>query len=415
MIMTGRRNQLNPKKESPALSAPNFQNEEYGELIQRKTNRIYKIYLATTLAVVFFTVLFLIVGISENSSFNFEKIGSFLISNQLLDLSGNASGGIEPPAQDENNDIFDVGNGILIPSGDPDDSNSVVVPDKNTDKNDPPSSIYDFDYSKVPEGETAIIPMDLSLSSGGNTYIYNSTGYSPDTKALLAGSFNTSGTPVYIANNSAPLVLIVHTHGTEGYSKNGAISYLDDGGEIARSENISQNVVSVGAVMADILNRNGIPTLHCTIMHDKIQYKDSYARAEATIKEYLEKYPTIKLVIDLHRDAVVKSTGELVRPVTLVDSEATAQVMCVVGSDWGGEACPSWQNNLALALKLRDALNTKYGNLCRPSYLRASTYNQELAPFSLLLEVGASGNSLEEAQRAASLVAVELIPLIKMM
>lgn len=413
--MIGRRNRLNSKKEAPALSAPKYRYQEYQEQVQTKSNRLYKLYIATTLAVVCLSLLFLIVGISENSSLNFDKIGSFIISNQLIDLSGGASGGISDPSQEGNNDIFDVNNGILIPSGDPDDSDTVVVPDKNTPDTTPPTSLYDFDYSKVPEGETAIIPMDLSLSSGGNTYIYNSTGYSPDTKALLAGSFNTSGTPVYISNNSAPLVLIVHTHGTEAYSKNGAISYLDDGSEVARSENISQNVVSVGAVMADILNRNGIPTLHCTIMHDKIQYKDSYARAEATIKEYLAKYPSIKLVIDLHRDAVVKSTGELVRPVTLVDSEATAQVMCVVGSDWGGEACPSWQNNLALALKLRDALNKKYENLCRPSYLRASTYNQELAPFSLLLEVGASGNSLEEAQRAASLVAVELIPLIKMM
>ncbi len=414
--MPGRKNRLNAKKASPALSAPKFRAEDYQEDIQRKTNRLYKIYLATTLMVVCLTVLFLIIGISENSSLNFEKISSFIISNQLLDLSGGASGTINSPTQDENNDIFDVNNGILIPSGDPDDSNTVVVPDKAPSENTPPLSIYDFDYSKVPEGETAIIPMDLSLSSGANTYIYNSTGYSPNTKALLASSFNSSSSsPIYIANKSAPLVLIVHTHGTEAYSKDGAISYLDDGSEIARSENISQNVVSVGAVMADILNRNGISTLHCTIMHDKIQYKDAYARAEATIKEYLAKYPSIKLVIDLHRDAVVKSTGELVRPVTLVDSQPTAQVMCVVGSDWGGEACPNWQNNLALALKLRDALNTKYENLCRPSYLRSSTYNQELAPFSLLLEVGASGNSLEEAKRAASLVAAELIPLIKMM
>lgn len=414
--MTGRKNRLNAKKDAPALSAPKFRADDYQEGMQRKTNRLYKIYLATTLMVVCLTLLFLIIGISENSSLNFEKISSFIISNQLLDLSGDASSSTLPPAQSGSNDIFDINNGILIPSDDSSDSNSVVVPDNTPAENTPPSSIYDFDYSKVPEGETPIIPMDLSLSSGDKTYIYNSTGYSPDTKALLTSSFKgISNAPIYIADTKAPLVLIVHTHGTEAYSKNGAISYLDNGSEIARSENISQNVVSVGAVMADILNKNGIPTLHCTIMHDKIQYKDSYARAEATIKEYLAKYPSIKLVIDLHRDSVVKSSGELVRPVTLVNSEPTAQVMCVVGSDWNGEACPSWQNNLALALKLRDALNTKYQNLCRPSYLRSSTYNQELAPFSLLLEIGASGNSLEEAKRAAALVAAELIPLIKMM
>ena len=117
-------------------------------------------------------------------------------------------------------------------------------------------------------------------------------------------------------------------------------------------------------------------------------------------------------MIDLHRDSVVKSTGELVRPVTAVDGEAVAQVMCVVGSDWGGQENPNWQGNLSLALKLREELNQKYQNLCRPAYLRASTYNQELAPYSLLLEVGASGNSLAEAKRSASLIADALAKFI---
>ena len=88
-------------------------------------------------------------------------------------------------------------------------------------------------------------------------------------------------------------------------------------------------------------------------MHDQNQYKDSYARAEETIKQYLAKYPSIRLVIDLHRDSVVKSTGELVRPVTLIDGGAAAQVMCVVGSNWGGEKNPNWEGNLALARKMQ--------------------------------------------------------------
>ena len=409
--MNGRKNLLNQKKDTPYL--PAGATVSYEAHVRKKTNRWYKIYLATTLSVVCLTVIFLLVGISERASLpNIEKIASGLISRDLMDLSGGAPYN-KDEIKDNYNNIFDVNNGILLPSKDPDDSDSVVVPDKDTEP--PKKDIYDFDHSKVPEGEVAIIPMDLSLSSNGSAYIYNSTGYSPDLGALLAADFTTANKPSYISNTHAPLVLIVHTHGTEAYSDDGAISYLDDGREIARSENTAENVVSVGAVMAEILNKNGIPTLHCTIMHDRIQYKDSYARAEETIKQYLAKYPSIKLVIDLHRDAVVKSTGELVRPVTEVNSEPVAQVMCVVGSDWGGEACPAWQNNLSLALKLRDSLNSKYGNLCRPTYLRASTYNQELAPFSLLLEIGASGNSLVEAKRAAALVAHELLPLVKMM
>ncbi|MBE6530903.1 MAG: hypothetical protein E7679_02270 [Ruminococcaceae bacterium] len=417
--MTGNQNKLPPKKDTQYL--PPYDTQRFETIQRNKIERWRKIYILTTLAVVTLTVLFLAVGIAEKvTSSKFDTLADLFLSNTFMDISGQSK---TPSEQlpDDNADIFDTPGGIMIPSKDPDDSNSVIVPDNNTQTtapNDPqkePASIYDFDYSQVPEGETPIIPMDLSLSSEGSAYIYNSTGYSPDLKALLASDLSPSNDTLYISNTKAPLVLIVHTHGTEAYSKDGAISYLDNGGELARSEDTSKNVVAVGAVMAEVLTQNGIPTLHCTIMHDQLQYKDSYSRAEATIKQYLEKYPSIKLVIDLHRDAIIKSSGELVRPVTAVDSKPTAQVMCVVGSDWGGEACPSWQNNLALALKLRDSLNSKYGNLCRPTYLRTSTYNQELAPYSLLLEIGACGNSLEEAKRAAELVAIELIPLIKMM
>lgn len=413
-IMTDR-NKLPPQKDSTPL-LDEAERRAFESSKRERLNRWYRLYLSTTITALFLTVAFLVVGISERADIprpKLDSLASFFLWSDLMDLSAEKNESDTPPDPSQDG-IFDIQNGIMIPSKDPDDQDSVIVP------NTPPSDttggdIYSFDYSKVPEGETPIVPMDLSLSSYGATYIHNTTGYSPDTKALLEASLKKADSPTYISSTSKPLVLIVHTHGTEAYSKDGAISYLDTGGEIARSENTSKNVVSIGALMADIFNKNGIPTLHCSIMHDQLQYKDSYARAEATIKQYLEKYPSIKLVIDLHRDSILKSSGELVRPVASVNSRPAAQVMCVVGSDWGGEACPSWERNLSLALKLRDSLNAKYGNLCRPTYLRPSTYNQELAPYSLLLEMGASGNSLEEAKYSAELVAQELIPLIKMM
>jgi stage II sporulation protein P len=82
--------------------------------------------------------------------------------------------------------------------------------------------------------------------------------------------------------------------------------------------------------------------------------------------------------------------------------------MCVVGSSWGGQENPNWEKNLALALALRNELNTVGKNICRPPYLKSSTYNQELAEYSLLIEVGAAGNSVEESCRAAELIAIAL-------
>ena len=419
--MIGRKKQLKSKDDIPYLNAGETSDRVRSEPRSvKKTNRWYKIYLATTLSVVFLTVLFLFIGVSEEpylEDYTFEHIASLLLSNDLMDLSGEERSEDDEGDKPQKDSIFDVISGILMPSGDKKDPPNDTTPDTPGTPLPPQSAetLYNFDYSKIPEGETAIIPMDLSLSENGSTYIHNSTGYSPDTKALLSASLSDNFSPEYISASNAPVVLILHTHATESYSKNGAISFLDTGGEIARSENTSENVVAVGAVMSKILNENGIPTLHCTVLHDSIQYKDSYSRAEETINQYLKKYPSIKLVIDLHRDAVIKSTGELVRPVTLIDGQPAAQVMCVVGSDWGGASCPSWQKNLSLALKLRDALNTKYQNLCRPAYLRPSTYNQELSPFSMLIEVGSCGNSLEEAIVSAKAVAAELIPLIKSM
>ena len=265
-------------------------------------------------------------------------------------------------------------------------------------------SIYDFDYSLVPNGETPIIPMDLSLSSYGVTYIQNSTGLSPDIQALLDVTLGYDDLE-YIATYSAPTVLIIHTHGTEAYSKNGAISYKDNGGELARSSNTDANVVAVGRALGEALRERGINSVHCEIMHDLGGYREAYARAEETIREYLRRYPTIRLVIDLHRDSVIKSTGELVRPVTEIEGESAAQIMCVVGSDYGGEANPKWEANLALALQFREYINSEYGSLCRPVYLKSSTYNQEIAPYSMLIEVGAAGNSLEEALRVCDVMA----------
>ena len=373
----------------------------------------HAVYIATALVTVSIAVLLLAFGITNismhtNSSGFFgsiaDKIADFFVSMDFLVYDG----ATHAPGED---------------------SDFVYVPpttDKGNDKNDKPDTegkpstdagasaggLYDFDYSKVPEGYTPIIPMDLSLSSYGSKYINNSTGYSPDVAALIKKKLKDDNSYELLAAKNEPEVLIIHTHGTEAYSKDGAI-YCDDSEAYARTTDTEQNVVAVGRSVARILNENGINTLHCKVMHDSLQYKDSYARAEETVKRYMEEFPSIKLVIDIHRDSIIKSSGEIVRPVAELDGEAAAQLMCVVGSDWAGDTHPEWENNLSLALKLREKLNGECENICRPVYLKPNTYNQELAPFSLLVEVGAEGNSLIEAQRSAKLLADTLVSLLE--
>jgi len=399
--MIPKRKELPPPENIPLLETVKKEKIEFIFRRERRRRQFYGIYFFTMLVAIVLCVTVLFFGTDA-----FETV-SRLFSKDKAEDSQNDE-------KDENgNEVLD---GFLLPGVQTDFSNNesdtAKPSDGNTDGQKPPLTIqtlYQFNYNAVPNGEIPIIPMDLSLTSYGAAYIYNSTGLKPNTEAMLERAWGNDSSVEYLTAASAPLVLVVHTHGTEGYSKDGAISYREDtDSELARSTDPNETVVAVGKELSNALNSAGIPSLHCTVMHDREQYKDSYARAEETIKQYLERYPSIRLVIDVHRDSVVKSTGELVRPVTLVDGQAAAQVMCVVGSDWGGEENPNWEGNLALALQLRERLNTKCERLCRPVYLRSSTYNQELAPYSLLLEIGASGNSLEEALRSVRFIAEAL-------
>ncbi len=257
-----------------------------------------------------------------------------------------------------------------------------------------------------------IVALDLSQNSMGEYYIGNETGYNPNIKALLEKK---DIVPDFSEpeNKNSPLVLIIHTHGTEAYAEEGIDYYVDDGGEISRTQDTEKNIVAIGKLMAEILNEEGINTVHCDIMHDKESYQDSYIRAAESIKSYIAKYPTIKYVFDVHRDAILKADGSLVKAVTEIDGESVAQVMTVVGSNYKGANFPDWENHLALALRLKSKLGESYEKLSRPVYLRGAAYNQQYTEGSLLLEIGSSGNTLNEAKRAAELVAYALADIIK--
>ncbi len=148
-------------------------------------------------------------------------------------------------------------------------------------------------------------------------------------------------------------------------------------------------------------------------MHDDPTVSGAYSRMEKTLKQYLETYPEIALVIDLHRDAVTTSDGKFVRAVGEVDGESVAQVMPLVGSNGNGTQYDNWEENLALALQLREQLNANGASVCRPVSLRNASFHQELAARALLLEIGTGGNSVEEAKRAATLVGQALATLLQ--
>ena len=427
MPYKNKKNKLPFGKDMPRLEGNGYEYTEKDRFCGRNFRRWSTVYLATALAAILSVVVLLFsgsVGKYALASGSFwgqtaEHVASVFLAQDFFDLSGKRAE--EDVGNEKPSGIVDVLDQIFHPDKNQANEESTPPPNNN-DKPQAPNetvpltkeTLYAFDYAAVPEGQTPVIPMNLALGSYGASYIHNSTGYQPDTAALLAGKLKQTVDFEYLAASGSPMVLIVHTHATESFCEDGA-TYCDTTVEYARSKDASKNMIAVGKALATELEKRGIRTLHCTVMHDELQYKDSYRRSEESIRQYLEKYPTIRLVIDLHRDAVVQSDGDVVRPVTLHNGQATAQLMCVVGSSFGGENHPNWEGNLALALKLRESLNKECADLCRPPYLKSSTYNQELAPYSLLIEVGAGGNSLEEAVRAMPILADSLRELLPQM
>ena len=273
-----------------------------------------------------------------------------------------------------------------------------LVPDENSPPPPDPPDTPPEDTDLSP-----IISMDMSLLSYGRNYIYNDTPLSIDVERFRSAALKKR----YDESSDSPLVLIIHTHTMESYMPEGATHYKNEG-EIARSSDPGKNMIAVGIEFARALEDNGIKTIHCTVVHDAESYRDSYQRSAETIAKYLAEYPSIQYVFDLHRDSIMRSSGELVRAVTSIDGDSCAQIMPVVSVGFDG-----FGENLSFAVKLRDILNQSYANLSRPICVRESTYNQDLAPISILLEMGTSGNSLSEVKKSAALVAKAAAELIK--
>ena len=195
----------------------------------------------------------------------------------------------------------------------------------------------------------------------------------------------------------APQVLILHTHGSEAYTMPEGQEYVSTGS--FRTADASVSVMRVGDEMAAVLSEHGISVLHDRALYDDPEYNGAYYRAEDAIEAYLEKYPSISFILDVHRDALEDKAGHQYKVITREDPSC-AQMSLVMGSSWEG-----WQENLKLAAAVQQHLTDQYPTLMRPVTVRNSDYNEYFTPGSLLVEVGAAGNTLDEALAAARLFA----------
>ena len=201
-----------------------------------------------------------------------------------------------------------------------------------------------------------------------------------------------------------PTVLILHTHATESYTKQGE-DYKETSSWRTLDENY--NMLSIGQLVGEILEEAGIGVLHHRELNDYPSYNGSYIRARQSLREILKENTGICLVLDLHRDAAGTGANQM-RTRAAVNGEDSAQLMIVIGTNH-----ESYEENLSLGLKLHVQLENQNPGIMRPLQLRAQRFNQDLSPGALLIEVGAAGNSHREARIAAVQLAKAIVALAK--
>ncbi len=251
-----------------------------------------------------------------------------------------------------------------------------------------------------PSAESTPPPEEKPIAeshSVGEMKISNRTSIDVNADALanepLGFKVNTGG---------EPQILILHTHTTESFTDSDTNKYLTS--ESDRNLDESKNIVAVGNAMADVFNSKKIMTVHDTTVHDYPSFNGAYTRAMATIKANLAAAPTIKIVLDVHRDGIVREDGTKVKVACDISGEKTAQCMFVVGSN-AVLTHDNWRENMKLACKIQRKANQMYPGLMRPIILREERFNQQASTGSLIIEVGSNGNTLDEAIRGGTRMA----------
>lgn len=185
-------------------------------------------------------------------------------------------------------------------------------------------------------------------------------------------------------------IVIFHTHTSESYTPTENFTYEASGN--FRTIDTRCNVVGVGTELTNRLKNKGFNTIHDESFHDYPEYNGAYTRSLETVQNILNS-SSADLVIDLHRDAIADSTYG---PSVMIGEEKAAQLMFVLGSNEGGLSHENWNQNLKIAVKIQEKANEMYPGLFRPILLTKYRYNEHVAKGACIIEVGATGNTMEE-------------------
>lgn len=244
-------------------------------------------------------------------------------------------------------------------------------------------------------------------TSVGNILVRNNT----DTQQKLnLSQFLDAKPDLKVNDKSQPSVLIFHTHTTESYEMLDRGWYAQD--YVTRSNSSDRNMVRVGIEIKEQLEAAGYTVIHDTEIHD-VKYTGAYDHSRKSVEKYLKQYPSIKIVLDIHRDAIEQDNGVRIKPVANILGKKAAQIMIITGCEEGKvTSFPNWKKNLTFALNLQSVCEEMYPGLMRPVYFCQRKYNMDLSHNNLLIEMGSCANTLEESAYSGRLLGSALVKLL---
>lgn len=372
------------------------------------TKEIFKLIIKIVL---FIVILVVIIGIIRYSKRNFEKtsidtnkylsyitdeitvMGNLELNNKLslnpeiiLDSEFRASKAITSRNMDS----------LELSNYDEDENSKANIVNENESLNQSTEKVNGENLGEIKEVNTGV-QTEVIKSTYKETYNYsvngvkikNETNFNLDELQLSTDNVNTDNKNV----------IIFHTHTCESYTQTENCRYEESGNY--RTTNLEYSVSKVGDELGKYLTNYGFNVIHNKTYHDYPAYNGSYGRSLKTVSDILSKNKA-NIIIDLHRDAM---NDETYAPKVRIGDEYVSQIMFVIGTDGSGLKHDNWKQNLEFAIKVQQKGNELYPGLFKPIILRNARYNQNLSSEAVIVEFGATGNTLEEATGASKYLA----------
>ena len=372
------------------------------------TKEIFKLIIKIVL---FIVILVIIIGIIRYSKRNFEKtsidtnkylsyitdeitvMGNLELNNKLslnpeiiLDSEFRASKAITSRNMDS----------LELSNYDEDENSKANIVNENESFNQSTEKVNGENLGEIKEVNTGV-QTEVIKSTYKETYNYsvngvkikNETNFNLDELQLSTDNVNTDNKNV----------IIFHTHTCESYTQTENCRYEESGNY--RTTNLEYSVSKVGDELGKYLTNYGFNVIHNKTYHDYPAYNGSYGRSLKTVSDILSKNKA-NIIIDLHRDAM---NDETYAPKVKIGDEYVSQIMFVIGTDGSGLKHDNWKQNLEFAIKVQQKGNELYPGLFKPIILRNARYNQNLSSEAVIVEFGATGNTLEEATGASKYLA----------